>query len=148
MNGLASVGKLKKEVSAQGMYPIAQVAAAALALKGINYIGNKISDARDKQKFHEVIGYADKKHPELKRVPYQQKLDWMDAFHTLSPKAATNKELGSSMLLTANEYGGNIDLATAKMIGSINSSGKSGGHDDLMSFISGGRSLVGKDKKK
>jgi len=71
-------------------------------------------------------------------------MHWMDAFHTLSPSIATNKELGSTMLMTAHDYGGNIDMATAKMISDTGS--KAGGRsnkDEILSFVNAGKTFSG-----
>ena len=95
---------------------IGTMAAGALTIKAADAVADRIREALDKRKYNKVISYAQKKHPELKQVPKEQLAYWMDAFHTLAPKMATNKELASTMLVTAHNYGNNIDLATAKLI--------------------------------
>ncbi len=67
----------------------------------------------------------------------------MEAFYTLAPKISVNKELGASMLATTNDYGGSVDLATAKLISEIGSKSEArhGSHEDMLAFISGGKNL-------
>ena len=93
--------------------------AVASALKGISAATDYVKERTDKKRFNNVINYAKKKHPELRDVPHDKLMQQMNAFYTLSPKIAVNKELGASMLVTTNDYGGNIDLATAKLISEI-----------------------------
>lgn len=148
MNGLASLDKeagafnaAMKNETVQGM---GAMVGAALVLKGITGLTDKMSDIKEKQKFNSVINFAKKKHPELKTVPQEKMLNWMDAFHTLSPKISVNKELGSTMLMTAHDYGGNIDLATAKMVADTGAkSGGAGHRDEILGYISGGKTLSG-----
>jgi len=94
----------------------AGITAGTLGVKAADAATDAIRDMYDRHKYSETINYAQKKHPELKRVPKEQLVGWMDAFHTLSPRLAKNKELASSMLVTTHNYGNNIDLATAKLI--------------------------------
>ena len=157
MSGLAS---LDKEASRYGNgtksgmktildNPITQMVGAALVLKGVTGITDKITDIKEERKFKGVVNYARDKHPELKKVPQDKMMNWMDAFHTLSPKIAVNKELGASMLMTAHDYGGNIDIATAKMISDTgNRSGERSSRDEIMGFINSGSGLINSSKGK
>jgi len=82
-------------------------------------------------------------------VPHEKLMQQMSAFYTLAPKASINKELGSSMLATTNDYGGNVDLATAKLISEIgDKSGRQGNgkKEEILSFVTTGRGLVGKNR--
>lgn len=89
---------------------------AGAALKGIDKLYDEGFKVKDKRGFADTISYAVKENPELKKVPPEKLNDWMHAFYTLSPKMAKNKVLASTMLTTTHNYGGNIDLATAKTI--------------------------------
>jgi len=124
-------------------HPVGGAIAVAAALKGISAATNYFNEKADKNKFNEVISYAKKKHPELRDVPHEKLMSQMSAFYTLAPKAATNKELGSSMLVTTNDYGGNVDLATAKLISDIGSKSENIGNktDEVLGFITTGKSL-------
>lgn len=122
--------------------------AIAAALKGISAATDYFHEKTDKHKFNNVINYAKNKHPELRDVPHEKLMHQMNAFYTLSPKIAVNKELGASMLVTTNDYGGNIDLATAKLISEIGekASKQKKNKEEILSFVSTGSSLAGKKK--
>lgn len=146
MLGLSSIG-IKKEANyntakqAAGM--VVPIVGAAVALKGINAFIDTVSNKMDKRKFNGVIDYAKNKHPELKKVPQQDMKEWMNSFYTLSPSIATNKELGASMLSTVHDYGGNIDMATAKIIAETgNKAGAKHNESELLNYISTGRSIT------
>jgi hypothetical protein len=149
MNGLATIrkeanfGKAMRSVG-EAVVPIV---GAAVALKGINSFINSVGDRMERRKFNGVIDYAKKKHPELRRVPHEDMKNWMAAFHTLSPKIAVNKELGASMLSTVHSYGGNIDLATAKLIAETGEKSRkqsSGDSQEILSYIGTGNTLASK----
>lgn len=118
MSGLSNIKKTAgyKQKLVEATVPLV---AAAVAIKGINSFTDAIKGKLEKRKLNGVIDYAKKKHPELRKVPNNDMHEWMGAFYTLSPKIATNKELGASMLSTVHSYGGNIDLATAKLISEV-----------------------------
>ena len=117
--------------------------AAATALKGIGAATQYTGEKLDRRKFNKVIDYAKKRHPELRSVPHDRMMNQMNAFYALAPRVSTNKELGASMLLTTNDYGGNVDLATAKMISEIGdkSHKQDNSTNDVISFINTGRNL-------
>jgi hypothetical protein len=98
------------------MLGAAGIAAGALGVKTVDALTGMAKNVYDSSQYSSTIRYAKKKHPELKQVPEEQLTAWLDAYHTLSPRLASNKELASSMLVTTHNYGGNIDLATAKLI--------------------------------
>ena len=142
MSGLSS---LNKESSWKS--DIGTIVAGAVALKAITGTSDYFQSKQEERKFGKVIEFAKGKHPELGKVPQKKMMDWMDAFHTLAPKMAVNNELGSSMLLTAHDYGGNIDMATAKLIAETGSKSGSQGHrEEVLGFISGGKSFMDKRK--
>jgi hypothetical protein len=116
----------------------------AAALKGISAATDYFHKKKDRNRFNNVITYAKKKHPELRDVPHDRLMNQMNAFYTLAPSVATNKELGSSMLVTTNDYGGNVDLATAKLIADIGSKseGQAKKQEEILSFVSSGRSIA------
>jgi hypothetical protein len=146
MNGLSS---LEKTSSYGGVAENALSAVAvAAALKGIGAATDYVHDKMDKRKFNTVIDYAKKRHPELKSVSHDKLVSQMGAFHALAPGISTNKELGASMLVTTNDYGGNVDLATAKLISEIGSksAGQKGRQEELLSFVSSGSKLSGSRK--
>ena len=120
---------------------LTSAAVAGTALAGISGASNAIGKSMDKSKFADVISYAKQKHPELRNVQDKQLNEWMKAFYALSPNIATNRELGASMLQMAKNYGGNIDMATAKMIAEAGAkSGGSNHGETVLNFMSGGRS--------
>ena len=145
MAGLSTV-KLKKEASV--LTGMASLVGTAIALKGIDAFVDTISSKMETRKFNGVIDYAKKKHPELKKVPHADLKQWMGAFHTLSPKLSVNKELGSTMLATVHDYGGNIDLATAKMIADTGNKVGSKSQSEVIGYLSAGSSLRGKDSSR
>ena len=138
MAGLAAV-KLNKEASSI-LTGMASLVGTAVALKGIDAFVDTISNKMETRKFNGVIDYAKKKHPELRKVPHSDLKQWMGAFHTLSPKLSVNKELGSTMLATVHDYGGNIDLATAKMIADTGSKIGGKSQSEVLGYLSAGNS--------
>lgn len=144
MPGLSSLNKTASgRVIGTLKDPIVGAVAASLALEGIGAVTDKISEFADKRKFHKVIDYAKKKHPELRNIPRETMMDQMDAFYALAPRAAVNKELGSSMLATTNDYGGNVDLATAKLLSDIGRSSNSGGsREAILASINTGTNVI------
>lgn len=145
MAGLSTV-KLKKEASV--LTGMASLVGTAIALKGIDAFIDTINDKMETKKFNGVIDYAKKKHPELRKVPHEDLKQWMGAFYTLSPKLSVNKELGSTMLATVHDYGGNIDLATAKMIADTGSKVGSKSQSEVIGYLSAGSSLRSKGSRK
>ncbi len=145
MNGLSTI-KLKKEAGISDVTKVmAPVVVTAAALKGVNMLANAIDDKMNKRKFNGVIDYAKKKHPELRKVPHDEMKNWMGAFYTLSPKMATNKELGATMLSTVHDYGGNIDLATAKLISETGEKrSKQNTGMDVLEFLNASNSIYKK----
>jgi hypothetical protein len=141
MAGLGSIGNIGEQIIG--------AAAVGAALKGISAATDYINERTDRKRFNNVITYAKKRHPELRDVPHDRMMQQMNAFYALAPSVATNKELGSSMLVTTNDYGGNVDLATAKLIADIgHSSGKKESkNDEVLAFITAGRNVTKKDKK-
>jgi len=122
---------------------IVPVIGAAVALKGVDSLIDTIHSGVQKRKLNSVIDYAKKKHPELKKVPHQDMKEWMNAFYTLSPGIATNKELGASMLSTVHSYGGNIDLATAKLIADTGEkTHKQSGTSEFFGYVNAGNSMA------
>jgi len=147
MSGLSSLNKKELTKEASPLKDIGVMVGAALAVKGITGLTDKFTDLKEKNKFNGVIQFAKQKHPELKSVPQDKMMGWMDAFHTLSPKISVNKELGSTMLMTAHDYGGNIDMATAKMIADTGSNSGAQGHkDDVISYLKAGQSFTPKGR--
>lgn len=148
MAGLASLASLSSSKT-PGVWrdigeAVVPIVGAAVALKGLNSFINAIDDRVEKNKFNKVISYAKSKHPELRKVPHQDMKNWMGAFYTLSPKIAVNKELGSTMLSTVHDYGGNIDLATAKLIAETGEkTSKQNGGTDMLAYIGKGSALTG-----
>lgn len=148
MAGLSTI-KLEKEASIIGDVGRAMgpIVVASMALKGIDSISDAIHDKIQTRKFNGVIDYAKKKHPELRKVPQADLKNWMGAFHTLSPKMSVNNELGSTMLATVHDYGGNIDLATAKLIAETGEKrSKQNSGTDVLGYIGAGSSLTSKRK--
>lgn len=119
-------------------------AGAGVALAGVSHGEKFIGKMMDKSKFADVISYAKQKHPELRNTPDKQMNEWMKAFYSLAPSISTNKELGASMLLMAKNYGGHIDMATAKLIAETgHKSGNGSGHGEAMiNFMATGRSMT------
>ncbi len=116
---------------------------AGTLLGGISSVEKYLSKKVDHSKFANVISYAKQKHPELRNTQDKQMEEWMKAFYALAPSISTNKELGSSMLLMAKNYGGNIDMATAKMIADAGAKSGGSGHGEAMiSFMTSGRSMA------
>jgi len=142
MSGLSTLRKESMNPVAEGV--LGGVAMAA-ALKGISAATDYFNRKTDRNKFNSVINYAKKRHPELRDIPHEKLVHQMGAFYTLAPKVAINKELGTSMLVTTNDYGGNIDLATAKLISEIGSkSSEQGGgnRDEIIGFVQAGKKLA------
>ena len=116
-------------------------AATGLAIagvdKGLDYMGDKFFEA----KIPNLIRYAKKKHPDLSSVGDAKLKHWVKALYTLSPKYASDPELAADALYQIHQYGGNIDLATAKMMADINR-GVSSNKDDNVKYISTGASIA------
>lgn len=124
---------------------IVPVIGAAVALKGVDSLIDTIHSGIQKRKLNNVITYAKKKHPELRKVPHQDMKEWMNAFYTLSPGIATNKELGASMLSTVHSYGGNIDLATAKLIADTGEkTHKQSSTSEFFGYVNAGNNVASK----
>ncbi len=123
--------------------------AFSMALKGVAAATDYLQEKSDKNKFAGVIDYAKRSHPELKKVPHNKLVAQMNSFYTLAPQAAVDKELGSSMLATTNDYGGTVDLATAKLVSDINgrSSGR-GSTEEILGFVNAGSSMTKLDQKR
>ncbi len=145
MAGLGSLGKIVN--SGVGSQVLGAVAVGA-ALKGISAATEYVQEKTDRSRFNNVINYAKNKHPELRDVPKDKLMQQMNAFYTLAPKIATNKELGASMLVTTNDYGGNIDLATAKLISEIGAKSRDGKgvgkNDEVLAFVGAGKTVTSK----
>ncbi len=145
MSGLTSV-TLKKEsgfIKNVGVSTAATVA-AALTLKGIDSFIENMKDRNNRKKFDSVISYAKRKNPELRHARTSDMEHWMGAFNTLSPNIATDKALGASMLNTVHSYGGNLDLATAKLIADIGDKSGSKNNKGVMGeYIGSGANIVG-----
>ena len=95
---------------------IGMIGAGGLALKATDKLHGKYDKWRDKKGFQKTIDHAKKHNPELRKVPNEKMMTWMDSFYTLSKEMTKDKGLASSMLSTVHNYGGDLDLATAKMI--------------------------------
>ncbi len=151
MAGLSTLDKTAAIFGKNGLgglleNPVIGTVAAAVALEGISAATSAISEFKDKRKFNNVIDYAKKAHPELRDVPQSKLLQQMNAFYTLAPSVSTNKELGASMLATTNDYGGSVDLATAKLISDIGGKQKGGHRDAVLAAIGTGRSVVKRER--
>jgi len=104
-----------------------------LADKAIDLAGAQMYKA----KIPTIMRYAIKKHPELQDVGESKLKQWLMALYTLSPKIASNQELAADALYQIYQYGGNFDLATAKIIADINK-GVSG---DNVSYLTTGNAI-------
>ncbi len=146
MAGLSTIGKdLSKESAFGGEVGKQVLGAVAIgaALKGIGAATDYVNEKTDRRRFNNVINYAKKRHPELRDVPHDRMMQQMNAFYALAPRVAINKELGTSMLVTTNDYGGNVDLATAKLIADIGAKTESPSkrQEEVLAFIGAGSSL-------
>lgn len=107
-----------------------------LAEKAIDGVVDKVKDSITARDFEETskknIDHARKLYPELKERPMSELHGWMEAAHTISPKIAKNKVLSASYLKTVNDFGGNVDLSTAKMLSDINKNTASGNSDEYV----------------
>ena len=116
-------------------------AATGLAIagvdKGLDYMGEKIFDA----KIPNLIRYSKRKHPELASVSDSKLTHWVKALYTLSPKYASDPELTADALNQIHQYGGNIDLATAKMMADINR-GVTSSQSDNVKYVSTGAAIA------
>jgi UTP:GlnB (protein PII) uridylyltransferase len=108
-----------------------------LADKAINLAGEQMFKAKTSS----YIRYAIKKHPELKEVGESTLKKWLLALYTLSPKLANNEELAADALYQIYKYGGNFDLATAKMLSDITKGTK---HDNIPYIAAGNQVLRGR----
>ncbi len=148
MSGLSSI---KKEASAMNsvLAPIGGALAFSMALKGVAAATDYLHEKSDRKKFAGIINYAKKEHPELKKVPHDKLVAQMNSFYTLAPRAATDHELGASMLATTNDYGGTVDLSTAKLVTDLNGrSGGQGSGDEILNFIGAGTNMSKLDQKR
>lgn len=100
----------------KGADAVIAMGAGALGLKGVDKLFEKYDAYADKKKFDKTIAYAKSENPELKKVPDSKLKSWMNSFYTLSHHLTNDKGIATSMLSTVNNYGGDIDLATAKLI--------------------------------
>lgn len=137
---MAGLSSLKKESGYMRNIaePVAGATAFALALKGVAAATDYLHEKSDKKKFGGVISYAQKVHPELKKVPHDKMMMQMNSFYTLAPRVAVDKELGASMLATTNDYGGTVDLSTAKLVSDIGGRSSGGKQEEVLNFISAG----------
>jgi len=118
--------------------------AGSVGIASVGMVGaNKIIGMGEKQIFKtqipSFIRYAKKKHPELRNVGDEKLKRWVMALYTLSPRMASDKELVADALYQVNEYGGNFDLATSKIVADINRGIK----DDNSKYLAAGNSAVG-----
>jgi hypothetical protein len=120
------------------------VGSVGLATGGV-MLADKAIDLAGKQMFKtkipSYVRYAIKKHPELKEVGEKTLKKWLLALYTLSPKIADNEELAADALYQIYQYGGNFDLATAKMLADISKGSKT---DNIPYIATGSQVLKGK----
>jgi len=109
----------KHDASFKGLKTIGLMSAGAAAIKGVDKLSKKYDEYSDKKKFSGIISHAKKENPELRRVPTKKLHSWMNTFYSLAPHIAKDEGLATSMLTTVHNYGGDVDLATAKMISEI-----------------------------
>jgi len=103
------------------------VGGTTAALVGAEKVIQQTDDLMFKVKLNGIIKYAKRKHPELGQVSDSKLKAWAGAVYTLSPKMAGSKELMADAIYQIHQYGGNVDLATAKIIAEINKGSKSDG---------------------
>jgi hypothetical protein len=111
-----SAGDGKSQESLKGLNTLGLMGAGAIALKGVDELSKKFKEYSHKRKFPKIIDYAKQSNPELKKVPSEKLHAWMNSFYRLAPHLTKDKGLATSMLSTVHNYGGNLDLATAKII--------------------------------
>ena len=119
----------------------------AAGLKGISAGLDYLHERKAESHFDDTIEHAIKQHPELKSIPRRELKEQLRTFYTLAPHIATDKKLGTSMLYTVNSYGGNIDLATAKLlaeIGEKREKQRPRATDEMIMLVNSGRGLSGK----
>lgn len=103
----------------RGLQTIGLMMAGATAIKGADKLGKKYEEYSDKKKFPGIIRHARSENPELRKVPEKKLKSWMNTFHSLAPNMAKDEGMATSMLTTVHNYGGDVDLATAKIISEI-----------------------------
>jgi hypothetical protein len=116
---LAKKASDKDNRGIKNLKTIGLMAGGAIALKGADQLSRKFGEYRDKRDFPGIVDHAKQTNPELKKVPTEKLHSWMNSFYKLAPHLAKDKGLATSMLSTVHNYGGDIDLATAKIIAEI-----------------------------
>jgi hypothetical protein len=116
------------------------VGSVGLATGGV-MLADKIVGAASEQMYKAKIPslrrYAIKKHPELKEVGEKKLERWFLALFSLAPKIANDQELAADSLYQIYQYGGNFDMATAKILSDINKGTK----DNNLPFITTGNQI-------
>lgn len=121
---LAKEEEVKKKNAVFGSNTLKAVIAGAGAIKTLDY-GTKQYEKYDLNKtLKSNIGFAKTLHPELKKVAPDTLHTWMKSIQALSPQMAKDPGLSASALQTVHRYGGNIDLATAKVMSEIGDKSK------------------------
>jgi hypothetical protein len=107
------------------------IGGTALGVAAADELLKSMGEQFYKVKIPGYIRYAKQKHPELKEVGENQLKMWVEAIYTIAPNFARNKELMADALYQIYQYGGNIDLATAKMLADVNKGAGSSGRGKL-----------------
>jgi len=100
------------------------VGGTTATLVGAEKVIQQTDDLMFKIRLNSIVKYAKRKHPELGEVSDSKLKAWAGAVYTLSPRMADNKELMADAIYQIHQYGGNVDLATAKIIADINRGSK------------------------
>ena len=114
------------------------VGGTTAALVGAEKVIQQTNDLMFKVKLGSIVKYAKRKHPELGKVSDSKLKAWAGAVYTLSPRMSNSKELMADAIYQIYQYGGNVDLATAKIIADINRGSKS---DEALKYIQTAGSL-------
>lgn len=111
------------------------IAGGAGVIKAVDKTYDAWKKYSDKEEFGGIIDHARKTNPSLKKVPNEKMHEWMHSLYALAPEVARDKGMASSMMNTVHNYGGEIDLATAKIVSEVGHRAKRDGKkvSDLVS---------------
>lgn len=127
--------EVKKKNALFGSNTLTAVLTGAGALKTLDYGTKKYKEHELSTDLNNNISFARQSKPELKNVDPNVLQEWMESIHALAPSMAKDKGLSATALQTVHRYGGNIDLATAKILSEIGEKSKKSKDDKWSSDL-------------
>lgn len=127
--------EVNKKNSLFGSNTLTAVLAGAGTLKALDYGTKKYKEHEVSTELQDNVAFARQSKPELKKVDLSVLNEWIESIYSLAPSMAKDKGLSATALQTVQRYGGNIDLATAKILSEIGDKSKKAKDDKWSSDL-------------